>query len=1333
MGPLGGGIGMSDRAVFWLAVALVAASPRIARAVEIADCKGAVVPSVPGGCAGVTDAGCCDTFGRALWCDGVDLYCVDCAGQFPACGWNPGGYYDCGQAPGSADPTGAHPSACGGCPAACTAGAACSTTCPGPCGACEGSRVCLDDGSCYQPQCGSQTCGTDPKGFSCGTCAPGTTCVAGIHQCLPLPMPCLAGEGQGCGGCGCEACVCGKYPTCCTLHWDAFCAAACDQECGFDCTGCPANPSCSGIECGDFCGLKCGECGDGQVCRESKCCTRTCAGKTCGSDGCGGACGSCTGSDECTAGVCVPCQPECNGKSCGDDGCGGTCGACVDPQVCATNGTCVDSLCSPQCDGTGIGGACYCDDACFGYADCCPGLCSVCPGMKGCCVASCNGAVCGDDGCGGSCGACAAGTRCDAGQCAPCTADCNGKQCGDDNCNGSCGSCPGNQACDAGQCVACVAQCNGAPCGDDGCGGSCGTCPEALVCIASACVADPCKGFSYAGCCDGQTIKYCDPNNPSIVTADCQQSGPSCGWNAANGYYDCNTDGKPEPTGQFPVTCPACKIDCTGKTCGDDGCGGTCGTCDQGVVCLDHVCQPDQCHGVPASGCCDGPVVRYCADNQASSLDCSTQPSCGWNPQGYYACGTDGKADPSGGLTMPCPTCSPICVDRQCGPDGCGGACGVCGPGTKCNGGQCVADTCAGVPFEGCCAGELLRWCSHGTIQTADCAATPACGWKADAAMYDCGSDGSEDPSGIHPGTCPACTANCADRVCGDDGCGGSCGACAGGKACLGGQCACTAKAGTGCCGDAVCWLDSCGAAEDRIADCPSGCAGSTCTGCTPQCDGRGCGSDGCGGFCGTCSDGLECRYGTCAMPVVDTAEVTDPGTDATGEAGGGTPGDSGGGCQSGARGGAGAWAMVLLAMVGLALRRPRPAATLLAACAALATAASCGDPAGDDGGMQADATGDLATPTDPGPEGWDAEAPALDGPVEVEGVGEIAAEAVVDTVFEDVMDPGPGDGPAPDGGPEAVETAEESAPEPVEEAAPDVGDAPEITDAAVDDPTQEVPPAFDCANLPQGPFQLVKVAGAVASEDLAFDADGNLVGSDMTALFKTGAGKKAKLWIPDVQTRAGMRFAPNGVLYVNDDTLGRVIAFDPDGGMRVLVTGLSYPNGMAVDLQGFIYVTENDAGRVLRIHPYTGEYTVLTTKIQNPNGIVFNPDFTALYIGSFASGYVYKMSISADGVPGKLVEWVSPIGPGGLLDGMGVDACGNLYVCEYGGTDVYRIPPTGGAAVKIAHGDSTYLPNLQWGVGNGWDPYSLYLPDGWAVGLWRLEIGVPAAPRPFP
>lgn len=94
-----------------------------------------------------------------------------------------------------------------------------------------------------------------------------------------------------------------------------------------------------------------------------------------------------------------------------------------------------------------------------------------------------------------------------------------------------------------------------------------------------------------------------------------------------------------------------------------------------------------------------------------------------------------------------------------------------------------------------------------------------------------------------------SCTPSCAGKVCGDDGCGGSCGACSGAnQTCTEFQCQCQHDGCEGSC---------CGAGEV--------CSNAVC--CAPDCQGRTCGSDGCGGECGTCDATFICQQGACACP----------------------------------------------------------------------------------------------------------------------------------------------------------------------------------------------------------------------------------------------------------------------------------------------------------------------------------------------------------------------------------------------------------------------------------------------------------------------------------
>ena len=179
-----------------------------------------------------------------------------------------------------------------------------------------------------------------------------------------------------------------------------------------------------------------------------------------------------------------------------------------------------------------------------------------------------------------------------------------------------------------------------------------------------------------------------------------------------------------------------CMADCSGKQCGDDGCGGSCGSCS----------GSDQCDST--TGMC----VAMCT------------PSCAGVVCGDDGCG--GTCDSCGSGTM-CDVgsgqcvCAPDCSGKECGDDGCGGSCGMCTGGLLCNTNlsMCVS-SCTGD-----CSGKM-------------------CG--DDGCGTSCGSCSNGDV--CNQGVCEApCAPQCDGLMCGDDGCGGSCGSCLGGQQCNGG------------------------------------------------------------------------------------------------------------------------------------------------------------------------------------------------------------------------------------------------------------------------------------------------------------------------------------------------------------------------------------------------------------------------------------------------------------------------------------------------------------------------------------------------------------------
>lgn len=193
----------------------------------------------------------------------------------------------------------------------------------------------------------------------------------------------------------------------------------------------------------------------------------------------------------------------------------------------------------------------------------------------------------------------------------------------------------------------CVPDCTGKVCGDeDGCGGTCTWCPPT---------------------CGGSTCEfgYC------VALCDCNCDNRECG------YGGC--EGGPTECGTCPegVTCcdnGRCGVpDCAGKDCGDDGCGGSCGTCGEGQACYGTACLSttwaDPETGFVWQTAADSPflnwdaAVAYCAEN-AGGL-----PGSGWRLPNVSELRTLIKGCPgteTGGECRVVDVCEPCGTSRAC-------------------------------------------------------------------------------------------------------------------------------------------------------------------------------------------------------------------------------------------------------------------------------------------------------------------------------------------------------------------------------------------------------------------------------------------------------------------------------------------------------------------------------------------------------------------------------------------------------------------------------------------------------------------------------------------
>ncbi|MFT5432134.1 MAG: hypothetical protein ACI9OJ_002832, partial [Myxococcota bacterium] len=281
------------------------------------------------------------------------------------------------------------------------------------------------------------------------------------------------------------------------------------------------------------------------------------------------------------------------------------------------------------------------------------------------------------------------------------------------------------------------------------------------------------------------------------------------------------------------ATCNAgiceCIPDCSGKNCGADGCGGSCGLCAPGDECnFGGTCQ------VAGLGqTCGASYVVTALPFSASDSTANATSDYG------FASGECPGANGGGGASSdhayaftPIADGQYIVALAEAGFDSALYVLTDCAD---------TATTCQGADdqFPGNGGESLTLDLTAGTTYYV---------------IVDGWSNGS-NVNGTYTLTVEAapCAPSCTGLDCGDDGCGGSCGDCALGEACNAGICECVADCAGLACGD-----DGCGGS---CGDCAGSevCNAGVCE-CTPDCTGLVCGDDGCGGSCGDCGAGQACN-----------------------------------------------------------------------------------------------------------------------------------------------------------------------------------------------------------------------------------------------------------------------------------------------------------------------------------------------------------------------------------------------------------------------------------------------------------------------------------------
>ena len=266
---------------------------------------------------------------------------------------------------------------------------------------------------------------------------------------------------------------------------------------------------------------------------------------------------------------------------------------------------------------------------------------------------------------------------------------------------------------------------------------------------------------------------------------------------------------------------------------------------------------------------------------------------------------------------------------------------------------------------------------------------------------------------------------------------------------------------------------------------------------------------------------------------------------------------------------------------------------------------------------------------------------------------------------------------------------------------------------------------------------QIEKVAGGFKfTEWPVWHPDGFLLFSDIPAntIYKWQPEKEIAVFRQPSGKANGNILDRSGRLITAEHGNRRVSRTEKDGQIVTIASQyqtkpLNSPNDLAVRADGSIYFTDPPYGikteqeelgfyGVYRLAP-DGTVILLVDDFVRPNGIVFSPDETKLYVNDSQEGHIRVFDVQPDGMlaNGKVFAQLKPPSKEGAADGMEVDIKGNIYTTAPGGIWVFS--PEGNLLGTIEIPEAP--ANLAWGDS---DYRTLYITA--KTSLYRLRLQIP-------
>jgi gluconolactonase len=273
---------------------------------------------------------------------------------------------------------------------------------------------------------------------------------------------------------------------------------------------------------------------------------------------------------------------------------------------------------------------------------------------------------------------------------------------------------------------------------------------------------------------------------------------------------------------------------------------------------------------------------------------------------------------------------------------------------------------------------------------------------------------------------------------------------------------------------------------------------------------------------------------------------------------------------------------------------------------------------------------------------------------------------------------------------------------------------------------------------LPGEGWQLVS-EGHRATDGPAVGPTGEMFFTDTpnSRIVRSGAnGTTPSVFAENTNGGNGMMFGPDGRLYVGATRTKQLVAYDMAGKTELIAENVTI-NDLAINAKGDLYFTDSPGKKVWFI-PKGGTPRVVDEGIELPNGVLFSPDQSLLYVSDYVGQLSWVFQIQPDGSLAHKQRYfyvhVPDAAPRSGSDGMALDTDGRVYIATPLGVQVFD--QIGKCHAIIPVPQKGPLSNVEFG-GPNFD--ELYITNGdkvfkrkvktKGVVSWRAPIK-PAPPR---